>query len=188
MIVTDPSGFDVGTFGVGFPMFLRSHGIEFFPSHELVAVGRSTMLVPANSERDRVRVEEIERIIGHDLPRTSVIEVRLSAPPPELWSNILPTLAVAERLRRDLRSPVFCNSAYRDPVYNAAVGGAPHSSHRAFNAMDIWSRAMDPHDLSEWLINQPEAGIMGIGVYPPRKDRTGFVHIDTRGRKARWSG
>lgn len=58
-------------------------------------------------------------------------------PPRYLWDNIIPTIVIADELREELRRPIKITSAYRDPDYNADVGGAKASLHQAFNALDL---------------------------------------------------
>lgn len=103
-----------------------------------------------------------------------------SVPPARLWGRMLPTVRIAERARRALGAPLVVNSAYREPAYNRRIGGAKHSLHMEFNALDLSPRGVSPRELYEFMVAQPEAGRMGVGLYAT------FVHIDTRGYEARW--
>ncbi|WP_054782640.1 D-Ala-D-Ala carboxypeptidase family metallohydrolase [Pseudovibrio denitrificans] len=49
-------------------------------------------------------------------------------PPPELWPNVIPAITMADRMREHFGRPVVILSAYRNAVYNAAIGGAPSAS------------------------------------------------------------
>ena len=106
--------------------------------------------------------------------------------PPDQWGNFLPTLRVLERLRAEAGGhPLHVVSGYRDPAYNWAVGGKPHSLHLLCNAVDFYSGAVPPRDLALLLHRHPDGRKLGIGLYP------GFVHLDTRGllghhAPARW--
>ena len=74
-----------------------------------------------------------------------------------------------QALRDALRRPVIVTSAYRDPVHNAQVGGAPLSRHKAGDAFDI---ALRGHDRAEMLEVARAAGFTGFGFY------SSFLHID----------
>lgn len=104
----------------------------------------------------------------------------LKQAPCELWSNIIPTLRVAEWLRVRTGAPIIVLSGYRDPAYNKAVGGSPNSQHMHFRALDIRTPALSPARLAQLVESHPEADRMGIGTYAT------FVHIDTRGTRSRW--
>lgn len=124
-----------------------------------------------------------EHDIRHFHP-SEIVHLRAGVPPRELWPNILPTLAVAERIRGRLRvhvdrAVILVTSGYRSPEYNERVGGAPESLHVEFNALDIWSPQVPAGVLADYARSDPDAARMGIGEYP------GFVHIDTRGHLGR---
>lgn len=104
----------------------------------------------------------------------------LKAAPRQLWPNIVPTLEVVEWLRGRIGGPIRVHSAYRDSAYNKAVGGASSSQHLQFRAMDISHPTVSPTEIAATLEKHPAAHTFGVGTY-----RT-FVHIDTRGSRARW--
>lgn len=137
---------------------LDAAGVRYFSARELCIVGRTA------KAGDRI--------------------VSLSAPRVRLFKNILETVRVADWLREQV-GPLRVLSGYRDPAYNAAVGGEDGSLHMAFNALDIQSNAVSPERLAALAAKHPLARQMGIGLYPT------FVHIDTRGllgrgAPARW--
>lgn len=86
-------------------------------------------------------------------------------------------------------------SGYRHPRYNAAIGGAKRSVHMcgrgggirgvaadvrfARGTPGLWAKAADQ------LLRRhyPPGG--GLGVYPVSG---GWIHVDTRGYEARWTG
>lgn len=86
-------------------------------------------------------------------------------------------------------------SGYRHPSYNRAIGGARRSVHMGGRgggirgvAADVrfdkgstvdWGRAAEPL-LAKWY---PPGG--GLGIYPGAR---GWIHVDTRGYRARWRG
>lgn len=82
-----------------------------------------------------------------------------------------------QRARDIAQAPFRITSAYRDPIHNARVGGAPRSSHKEGHAFDI---ALAGHDRDELIAILTEAGFRGLGI----RYRT-FVHADL-GRFRRW--
>jgi hypothetical protein len=106
-------------------------------------------------------------------------------PPEELWANIAPTAAVLDKLRTDLAFPIHILSAYRAPAYNRCIdGSATNSFHMRYQAIDFVCDKGTPGDWAATLKDYRVRGIFkgGIGVY-----RT-FVHVDTRGVNADWTG
>ena len=104
-----------------------------------------------------------------------------SLPPEKLWPNIVPTLWVADQLRRHLGYPLIITSAYRSEEYNKKCGGAVRSQHKNNTALDLIPR-VTPREAFNALKKLRDAGAFqgGLGLY------TSFVHIDTRGRNATW--
>jgi uncharacterized protein YcbK (DUF882 family) len=81
------------------------------------------------------------------------------------------------QLARDLADAgLTILSAYRDPLHNARVGGAPRSSHKLGIAADISLRG---HDREELLQICREAGFTGFGFYNT------FLHVDM-GKPRSW--
>lgn len=99
-------------------------------------------------------------------------------------------------------------SGFRTPYYNQSIGNIEYSRHIFGDAADIYIDANGDHKLddlnrdgqinasdSKFLIGLAERFkksqqgakfLGGIGYYPPSKTHGGFVHLDTRGYKARW--
>lgn len=69
------------------------------------------------------------------------------------------------------------NSAYRTPLHNAKVGGAPKSQHVQGRAADIVCKNGTPLEVAMYA---ETLGMGGIGFY------SSFTHVDTRSGKARW--
>lgn len=109
--------------------------------------------------------------------------VKNDTPPIEKWHAIVPTVRVAERLREQFGATTV-NSAYRSPEYNAAVKGERASRHMENDALDLACATGTPDQWADFLRELRRQGVFtgGIGVYPR------FVHIDTRGVNADWSG
>lgn len=84
-----------------------------------------------------------------------------------------------------------CNHGYRHPSLNEAVGGAPRSRHIAGDALDLViedinqdgsANAADKAIVLNLCERQLIGNRGGIGRYPG----TQVVHIDLRGKRARW--
>jgi hypothetical protein len=106
--------------------------------------------------------------------------VALRAPHCDLWANIVPTALLAQEAREHFGRPMIVNSGYRDLAYNHAVGSTPGSLHVQFRALDVRIPGVTPRALYDWFDRHPQGGRIGLGLYPT------FVHIDTRGHRARW--
>jgi len=108
--------------------------------------------------------------------------VRNSTPPVERWHRIVPTIRLLEQVRERFGA-LTVNSAYRDRLYNAAVGGVGDSLHAQNTAVDFVCATGTPADWFAFLNDLRTAGAFrgGLGLY-----RT-FVHVDTRGTNATWN-
>ena len=83
------------------------------------------------------------------------------------------------KLRDFIGRPLVLNSAYRDPIHNAMIGGAPMSRHKVGDAFDVALQGLNRFELAQAAV---ECGFKGIGRYQT------FLHIDTRPHRARWFG
>ncbi|WP_170333082.1 D-Ala-D-Ala carboxypeptidase family metallohydrolase [Ruegeria arenilitoris] len=110
-----------------------------------------------------------------------------SDPPETLYRNVVPLLNALDKIRKEVGAPVKLISVYRNPAYNAHVGGAENSRHMQFDAADfqvLGNNVGSPKDWSAIAKQLRKEGVFegGVGTY-----RT-FVHIDTRGTRADWVG
>ena len=88
---------------------------------------------------------------------------------------------VLECIREHFKKPVYINSAYRNPAYNAMIGGAKKSMHMYGMAADIHINGVTPKQIAEFAETlMPDSG--GIGIYD------NFCHIDVRLERTRWNG
>ncbi len=86
-----------------------------------------------------------------------------------------------ERIRAGFgNKPIRINSGYRDPAYNARIGGARNSRHTFGDAADFNVEGVSPADVYKAVDPYHTDG--GLGLY------RSFVHIDMRGYRARWKG
>ena len=90
-------------------------------------------------------------------------------------------ITILECIRINFGKPVYINSAYRNPAYNAMIGGAKHSMHMYGIAADIHINGVTPKQIAEYA-NTLMHNRGGIGIYDS------FCHIDVRDTKARWNG
>lgn len=126
-------------------------------------------------------IQPVEIIRPHLRTRNGVVN---TLPPRELWRNMPASLFVADEIRQRLGRPLnFITSAYRNPAYNRQCGGASRSWHTQNCALDLvyegGSRAA-----YQIALELREEGFFqgGIGLYDS------FIHIDTRGKNASWTG
>lgn len=101
----------------------------------------------------------------------------------------VPALTKLCHLLEKLRStfgPALVLSGYRPAAYNRRIGGALFSQHIYDQtpesvAADLVFRTGSP---AQWAALADQLGAGGVGLYP----RSGFVHVDNRPGRARWTG
>lgn len=99
--------------------------------------------------------------------------------PKELWKNNQTLMEYLEVLRLECGNrPVTITSGYRTKSYNKKVGGAENSQHLYAKAADIQVKGMTPAQV--YKIADKVFGNGGVGKYAT------FVHVDIRGKRARW--
>jgi len=103
---------------------------------------------------------------------------------------------------------IFIMSGYRTPYYNQSIGNVKFSRHVFGDAADIYvdnnldgvmddldgngksemADAMIMHSIISKMDNNPdnEHLVGGMGKYNKNSAHTYFIHVDTRGYKARW--
>ena len=93
-------------------------------------------------------------------------------------------------IREHFGKPVTITSGYRTASHNTRVGGSKSSQHLLGRAADFYVEGVPVATVAAYAETLlPGRG--GIGRYP--KDakhparKTGWVHIDTRAGKSRWS-
>ena len=103
--------------------------------------------------------------------------------PQEYRNNVIDLATNLQVLRDYLGKPIYINSGYRSPEYNAKVGGAKRSQHKLAKAADIVVKGMTPTEVAdaiEKLIKEGKMKHGGLGRYKT------FTHYDVRGWNARW--
>lgn len=115
-------------------------------------------------------------------------ELEFSDPiPAEKIVNAIELLQNLQIIRDHFQKPIVIISGYRSPERNAAVGGADKSQHLEAKAADIKIAGVPTEEIYnriDKLISQGKIKQGGLGKYI----KSGFVHYDVRGTKARWEG
>lgn len=86
-----------------------------------------------------------------------------------------------EKLREAVGCPLTVNRGHSCPEHNAKVGGVPNSFHIKGSAADITCTGASLDELARKASEIFNLG--GVGFYPEE----GFVHVDVRGVRARWT-
>lgn len=93
-------------------------------------------------------------------------------------------IAMLEAIRCHFDAPVTIVSGYRSPSYNRKVGGASNSYHVRGMAADFRVAGMDLEPVHAWCDRM--FPISGLGLY--LRSGGGWIHIDCRSTRARWTG
>ncbi|TQR42925.1 peptidase M15 family protein [Campylobacter sp. MIT 12-8780] len=90
-------------------------------------------------------------------------------------------------IREHFNAPLIINSAYRCKEHNKKVGGAPNSRHTHGDAVDFIIKGVPTQKVYEFVLERYGDEPFGIAIKHNLNDAfRGFVHLDTRGVKARW--
>lgn len=92
-----------------------------------------------------------------------------------------------EQLRAHFGKAVTITSGYRTPAHNAKVGGSKSSQHLLGRAADIQVASTSVEDVAAYAESLLH-NWGGVGRYPVKAGRAkGWVHVDTRPNKSRWT-
>jgi N-acetylmuramoyl-L-alanine amidase len=112
---------------------------------------------------------------------------RNTLPPRALWPRIANTARMLDEIRHRLGAPIKILSCYRSQAYNDCISGAGGSLHKHFNAID-WrcstGTSAQWRSVAQQVRSSKPQFLGGVGYYPG----SNFIHIDTRGSRADWSG
>ena len=90
-------------------------------------------------------------------------------------------VVLLQAIREHFGKPITITSGYRTAAHNAAVGGAKSSQHLLGRAADIQVAGVSVEDVAAYAGG-------GVGRYPIKAGRAkGWVHVDTRAKKSRWT-
>lgn len=96
-------------------------------------------------------------------------------------------VALLQKIRDHFGKAVTITSAYRTASWNKKIGGSTKSQHLYGMAADIQVGDISPETVAAYaetlLVNKG-----GIGTYPKKAGRAkGWVHVDVRKNKSRWT-
>ena len=123
----------------------------------------------------------------HDADRTPV--------PKEVRGNYVVTLKIIQFIRTLTGLAIILTSGFRTYIYNISIGGATKSFHTfkacaidfrfkwVFNTEKRLQRVFDALDTA-----QRTGMITAGGLHLYKRGKKSFIHLDTRGYNARWSG
>ena len=90
-------------------------------------------------------------------------------------------------IREHFGKAVTITSGYRTPAHNAKVGGSKSSQHLLGRAADIQVASTSVEDVAAYAESLLH-NWAGVGRYPVKAGRAkGWVHVDTRPNKSRWT-
>ena len=96
-------------------------------------------------------------------------------------------VVLLQAIREHFGKPATITSGYRTAAHNTAVGGAKSSQHLLGRAADIQVQDTDPLAVAAYA-ESLMPGWGGVGRYPVKPGRArGWVHVDTRPNKSRWT-
>ncbi|PZT47232.1 peptidase M15 family protein [Helicobacter valdiviensis] len=105
--------------------------------------------------------------------------------PPNVPSDEL--VSILCEIREFFEAPIIINSAYRCPTHNAKVGGATNSQHTIGSAVDFIVKGVKTEEVYNFVLEKWGEEPLGIAIKRNTNNpHAGFVHLDTRGKKARW--
>lgn len=96
-------------------------------------------------------------------------------------------VVLLQAIREHFGKPITITSGYRTAAHNTAVGGSKSSQHLLGKAADIQVADTTVEAVAAYAESlMPDWG--GVGRYPVKAGRTkGWVHVDTRPNKSRWT-
>ena len=96
-------------------------------------------------------------------------------------------VVLLQAIREHFGKPITITSGYRTGTHNTAVGGSKSSQHLLGKAADIQVAGVSVEDVAAYA-ESLLTGWGGVGRYPVKAGRTkGWVHVDTRAKKSRWT-
>ena len=116
----------------------------------------------------------------HELTKSeTALRLGLDNTPDETAIASLKTLCekVLQPVRDHYKKGVKCNSAFRSPESNAAVGGSKTSDHCKGQAADIEIPGVANAELAQWIMDNLEYTQLILEFYTPGIPDSGWVHV-----------
>ena len=116
----------------------------------------------------------------HELTKSeTALRLGLDNTPDEAAITSLKLLCekVLQPVRDHYKKGVKCNSAYRSPESNAAVGGSKTSDHCLGRAADIEIPGVANAELAQWIMDNLEYTQLILEFYTPGIPDSGWVHV-----------
>ena len=96
-------------------------------------------------------------------------------------------IKILTEVREHFGKPLIINSGYRCASHNERVGGSPFSQHTRGSAVDFTIKGVKTLEVWDYVLSTYGKRPLGLAVKRNKDDAfKGFVHIDTRGKIARW--
>lgn len=97
-------------------------------------------------------------------------------------------IEILTEIRMHFGKPLVITSGTRCFEHNEKVGGSPKSQHLKDKAADFIIKGVKTKDVYDYVIKTYGERPLGIALkFNKENEYAGFVHIDTRGKKARWT-
>lgn len=94
---------------------------------------------------------------------------------------------ILTKIRKHYNQPVVINSGYRCEDHNKKIGGSANSQHFKGSAVDFIVKNTPTESVWEYVLEKWGNDPLGLAIKRNKSNiYAGFVHIDTRGKKARW--
>jgi len=116
----------------------------------------------------------------HELTKSeTALRLGLDNTPDEAAITSLKLLCekVLQPVRDHYKKGVKCNSAFRSPESNAAVGGSKTSDHCKGQAADIEIPGVANAELAQWIMDNLEYTQLILEFYTPGIPDSGWVHV-----------
>lgn len=95
-------------------------------------------------------------------------------------------IEILTEIREHYGKPLIINSGYRCATHNKKVGGSPNSQHTKGSAADFIVKGVKTLEVWDYVLEHYGNRPLGLAIKRNKDEFKGFIHIDTRGKIARW--